>query len=269
MSAHYYGTELKRSKRFLLGEELGRVARHTLLMTATPHAGKPDDFQLFLSLLDQDRFAGKAPRAGGPVDTTDVMRRMVKESLLTFEGKPLFPERKAETVPFELSEGNRRRRVLGGRIGGVGGGTGRRCDGCAHDRGARRRARRPRPSDLVRADLDSSLCPDRSLDLVGAGLIEAGIPAWPDAWHRYHERVTTKERLHKLVDELSDQEAEAALVIVERRRDDPMLQALASAPLDDEPSDSDEDASADEALAAYRRGEGVSSDDLRSELDLG
>jgi hypothetical protein len=80
--------------------------------------------------------------------------------------------------------------------------------------------------------------------------------------------MTTKERLHKLVDELSDQEAEAALVIVERRRDDPMLQALAAAPLDDEPSDPNEDAGADEALAAYRRGEGVSSDDLRSELDL-
>jgi hypothetical protein len=80
--------------------------------------------------------------------------------------------------------------------------------------------------------------------------------------------MTTKERLHKLVDELSDQEAEAALVIVERRRDDPMLHALAAAPRDDEPSDAGEDASAAEALDAYRRGEGVSSDKLRSELDL-
>jgi hypothetical protein len=80
--------------------------------------------------------------------------------------------------------------------------------------------------------------------------------------------MTTKERLHKLVDELSDQEAEAALVIVERRRDDAMLRALAAAPMDDEPSDSDEDASAADALDAYRRGEGVSSDDLRSEFDL-
>ena len=31
------------------------------------------------------------------------MRRMVKEDLLTFDGKPLFPERIAETVPYELS----------------------------------------------------------------------------------------------------------------------------------------------------------------------
>jgi hypothetical protein len=80
--------------------------------------------------------------------------------------------------------------------------------------------------------------------------------------------MTTKERLHKLVDELSEQEAEAALVIVERRRDDPMLQALASAPLDDEPSEADEEASAAEGLAAYKRGEGVSSEQLRTEFDL-
>lgn len=85
---------------------------------------------------------------------------------------------------------------------------------------------------------------------------------------RYHGSMTTKERLHKLVDELSDQEAEAALVIVERRRDDPMLQTLAAAPLDDEPSELDEDTSADEGLAAYRAGEGISSNDLRAELDL-
>lgn len=54
--------------------------------------------------------------------------------------------------------------------------------------------------------------------------------------------MTTKERLHKLVDELSDREAEVALVIVERGRGDPMLHALAAAPLDDEASDADEDA---------------------------
>jgi hypothetical protein len=80
--------------------------------------------------------------------------------------------------------------------------------------------------------------------------------------------MTTKERLHKLVEELSEREAEAALVIVERRRDDPMLHALASAPVDDEPSDTNEDSSAAQGLAAYSRGEAVSSEQLRAELDL-
>lgn len=80
--------------------------------------------------------------------------------------------------------------------------------------------------------------------------------------------MTTKERLHKLVDDLSEQEAAAALVVVERRKDDPMLQAFASAPLDDEPSDAEEDAGAAEALAAHGRGESISSEQMRAELNL-
>ena len=59
MSAHYFGGEVKKTKRYQLGELLGAIARHLLLMTATPHAGKEEDFQLFLALLDRDRFEGK------------------------------------------------------------------------------------------------------------------------------------------------------------------------------------------------------------------
>ena len=59
MAAHYFGSKLEKTKRFQLGELLGNIARHLLLMTATPHSGKEDDFQLFLTLLDRDRFEGK------------------------------------------------------------------------------------------------------------------------------------------------------------------------------------------------------------------
>lgn len=103
MAAHYFGGELKKTKRFLLGEMLGDIARHLLLMTATPHNGKEEDFQLFLKLLDRDRFEGKYSEKVHAADTTGLMRRMVKEDLLTFEGKPLFPDRIAETVPYRLS----------------------------------------------------------------------------------------------------------------------------------------------------------------------
>ena len=103
MSAHYFGNELKKTKRYQLGELLGRHARHLLLMTATPHAGKEEDFQLFLALLDTDRFEGRYRDAVHTVDTEGLMRRMVKEDLKTFEGKPLFPERRAYTVTYELS----------------------------------------------------------------------------------------------------------------------------------------------------------------------
>ncbi|MGH3448231.1 MAG: helicase-related protein, partial [Nocardioidaceae bacterium] len=104
MSAHYYGHELKRTKRFELGRTLSERSRHFLLMTATPHAGSEQDFQAFLTLLDPDRFAGQYREGHHRVDTEGVMRRMIKEELLTFDGKPLFPERRAYTVPYELSE---------------------------------------------------------------------------------------------------------------------------------------------------------------------
>ena len=63
-------------------------------MTATPHSGKQEDFQLFMALLDPDRFEGKPRKGGRQLDAQGLMRRMVKAELLTFEGKPLFPERR-------------------------------------------------------------------------------------------------------------------------------------------------------------------------------
>jgi superfamily II DNA or RNA helicase len=105
LSAHYYGRDkIKRTRRFELAEALGQCCRHLLLMTATPHNGKEADFQLFLSLLDSDRFYGKFRDGVHKVDATDLMRRMVKEELVKFDGTPLFPERLAYTVNYELSE---------------------------------------------------------------------------------------------------------------------------------------------------------------------
>ena len=103
MAAHYFGGELKTTKRYQLGQLLGGITRHLLLMTATPHAGKEEDFQAFLALLDPDRFEGRYRKHVHDLDTSGMMRRRVKEELLTFDGKPLFPERKATTLPFELS----------------------------------------------------------------------------------------------------------------------------------------------------------------------
>ncbi|MCY3953242.1 MAG: helicase-related protein [bacterium] len=103
MAAHSYGAELKRTKRFALGELLRDRTRHLLLLTATPHNGKNEDFLAFLSLVHPDRFAGRL--RGRPMpDVSDVMRRLVKENLRTFEGKRLFPKRFAHSVKFELSE---------------------------------------------------------------------------------------------------------------------------------------------------------------------
>ena len=101
--------------RFLLADDpgagktimaglLSSLTRHFLLMTATPHNGKEEDFQLFMALIDGDRFEGRFRDGVHAADVSDLMRRMVKEKLLKCDGTPLFPERIAHTVPYKLSD---------------------------------------------------------------------------------------------------------------------------------------------------------------------
>lgn len=108
LSATFFGGEVKYTKRYHLGQLLSSLTRHFLLMTATPHNGKEEDFQLFMALLDGDRFEGRFRDGVHQVEVSDLMRRMVKENLLKFDGTPLFPERIAYTVPYRLSEAEAR-----------------------------------------------------------------------------------------------------------------------------------------------------------------
>ena len=108
MSASFFGGEIKYTKRYRLGQLLSTRTRHFLLLTATPHNGKEEDFQLFMALLDGDRFEGRFRDGAHTADVSDLMRRMVKEKLFKFDATPLFPERRAYAVPYKLSEGEAR-----------------------------------------------------------------------------------------------------------------------------------------------------------------
>lgn len=105
LSATYFGNEVKYTKRYRLGQMLSGLTRHFLLLTATPHNGKEADFQLFMALLDGDRFEGKY-RDGvhAAADAGDMMRRLVKEQLRKFDGTLLFPERIAYAVNYTLTD---------------------------------------------------------------------------------------------------------------------------------------------------------------------
>jgi len=108
MAAHAVGRDVKKTQRYQLGELLRDITRHFLLMTATPHSGSDADFNLWLSLVDPDRFYGAIPgKDGFKIDVSDIMRRMVKEKLLKFDGTRLFPERRAITVEYMLSPAER------------------------------------------------------------------------------------------------------------------------------------------------------------------
>ncbi len=103
MSASYFGGEVKETRRYKLGRLLGTRTRNLLLMSATPHNGKEADFQLFMGLLDADRFEGRFREGVHKADVSDLIRRLTKEELYRFDGTPLFPERCAYTASYSLS----------------------------------------------------------------------------------------------------------------------------------------------------------------------
>jgi hypothetical protein len=135
MSAYDEGDEVSEIHRYRLGKLLSERTRHLLLLTATPYTAKEEDFQLFLSVLDADCLEGRRRSASGQMDTSDLIRHIVKDHLLRFDGRPRFPGRRAYTVHFELSpaeldlyepvttyvveEMNRAERLISGRRDGL------------------------------------------------------------------------------------------------------------------------------------------------------
>jgi hypothetical protein len=86
---------------------------------------------------------------------------------------------------------------------------------------------------------------------------------------RYLWLMTAKDKLREVVDELSEQEAEATLHFIDERRGhetDPLIALLDEAPPDDEPTTPEEDAGAAEARDEYKRGVYFDSDEIKREL---
>src|SRR5947208_9874757 len=99
----------KKTLAYQLGESLSQMTDHYLLMTATPHKGDPENFCLFLELLDRDIY-------GSVESLEEAMRRhhapfylrRTKEALVSFpdpetgQVKKLFTKREVRTASFEL-----------------------------------------------------------------------------------------------------------------------------------------------------------------------
>jgi hypothetical protein len=77
--------------------------------------------------------------------------------------------------------------------------------------------------------------------------------------------MTVRERLHRIVDELPEPDAERALRALERWRDDPVALALAAAPFDDEPETDEERRAIEQARDEVRRGDVVSAEEVWGE----
>ena len=103
MSAYRYLSKVEKTSRYKLGEVLSRITDHLLFLTATPHKGDPENFRLFLDLLEPGFFATPemVKKSIANKDNPLFIRR-VKEDLKDFEGKPLFLTRYVITKTFNL-----------------------------------------------------------------------------------------------------------------------------------------------------------------------
>ncbi|WXJ78523.1 RNA polymerase-associated protein RapA [Moorella thermoacetica] len=101
----------KKTLAYQLGEVLSNMTDHYLLMTATPHKGDPENFRLFLELLDKDVYADiKSLEEAMRRREAPFYLRRVKEALVTFpdpdtgEVKALFTRRNVQTIEFQIDE---------------------------------------------------------------------------------------------------------------------------------------------------------------------
>lgn len=99
----------KKTLAYKLGESLSKMTDHFLLMTATPHKGDPENFCLFLELLDRDVYGSvKSLEEAMRRNHAPFYLRRTKEALVSFpdpetgEVRKLFTNREVRTASFEL-----------------------------------------------------------------------------------------------------------------------------------------------------------------------
>ncbi|MDM3861688.1 MAG: helicase-related protein [Aphanizomenon gracile PMC644.10] len=105
MSAYKYGEKVSKTARYTVGETLSSNSKYLILLTATPHRGDPENFKLFLDLLQPNFFANTEMLATSIEDADNpLFLRRLKEDLKNFDGQPLFPPRLVETIKYYLNE---------------------------------------------------------------------------------------------------------------------------------------------------------------------
>jgi superfamily II DNA or RNA helicase len=106
MSAYRYGNKTQKTARYKLGETLSKVAEpHLLFLTATPHSGNPENFRLFIDLLEPGFFSStKMLEESIKNKDNPLFIRRTKEDLTDFNGKPIFLPRHVATTSFRLSD---------------------------------------------------------------------------------------------------------------------------------------------------------------------
>ncbi|NPV74523.1 MAG: DUF3883 domain-containing protein [Pelotomaculum sp.] len=105
MSAYRYGDKISKTARYQFGELISQITKYLLFLTATPHRGDPENFRLFLDLLQPGFFANTEMLALSIKNKDNpLFLRRLKEDLRDFDNVPLLPPRQVETVKYKLSK---------------------------------------------------------------------------------------------------------------------------------------------------------------------
>jgi len=79
--------------------------------------------------------------------------------------------------------------------------------------------------------------------------------------------MTAKEKLRERVEALTEEQAAETLRLLDQRAQNAVLAAFDTAPLDDEPVTPEEEAAVQQAREEITRGETISLEEFRAELD--
>jgi len=98
-----------KTRRYRLAESLSQRCTHLLLLTATPHMGKPFPYYALWRLLDPKVLSTQdALKSLPPEKRTKYFIRRLKEEMVDYHGQPIYKPRLCQTISFRLSPAEQR-----------------------------------------------------------------------------------------------------------------------------------------------------------------
>ncbi len=92
------------SNRYEVAEAIAAQNRHLLLLTATPHMGKDDPYYYLWRLLEPELLAARdAFERMSPTRRQAHLLRRMKEQMIRFDERPLYPPRSSTTIEYPLT----------------------------------------------------------------------------------------------------------------------------------------------------------------------
>ena len=93
-----------KTRRYLLGESMSGHTTHLLLLTATPHMGKPFPYFALWRLLDRKVLSTPDTLPSlSPEKRSRYFLRRLKEEMVNYQGQPIYMPRLCQTISFKLT----------------------------------------------------------------------------------------------------------------------------------------------------------------------